>query len=154
MKIYGFENTVPAPGDGRKRGKSVNPQEHNSTRSAGVNRRFYSILPRGSIRTWSVNPQLDNNGLGEIHPVGPRRIEYVHNTGNGNEIDLRRNSPGIVFGLDRVLGELSGSGSDSRDSRLSKIRQNITAGYYNSPEFIEKLADTLIEKLRLAGDGK
>jgi hypothetical protein len=154
MKVHGFENTIPTPGDGRKRGKSDNPQEYNNTGSSAVNKCFYSIFPGGSTRTWSVNPRIDKIDLGEIRSAEPRRIKYVYAAGNGNDIDLRRKSPRSVFGPDRALGELSGSGGDSRDSRLSKIRRNIADGYYNSPEFIEKLADTLINKLGLAGDGK
>jgi hypothetical protein len=61
----------------------------------------------------------------------------------------------IDFGIDEINAvedRACDKGRISRDSRLERIRRNIATGYYNSPEFIEKLADKLIKKLDLATD--
>lgn len=105
--------------------------------------RFENALPLSGGRR-----KRQNNANSRV--LYDNETGYEHADDTRDIIDLGRHFPGVVSSLD----SLTGAGSVLSDSRFSRIRRNIADGYYNSPEFIEKLADTLIEKLRLAGGNK
>lgn len=42
--------------------------------------------------------------------------------------------------------------SDIRTDRIAEVRQKIQNGYYDTPEFIDKLADKLLNEFGLSGE--
>ena len=74
-------------------------------------------------------------------------VDPVDDVGMGNPKGFRDRFPEISLDMDLDQEH------NSHEIKIARIRRNIAEGYYNSPEFIEKLADTLIKKLRLTGDG-
>ena len=64
----------------------------------------------------------------------------------GRGIDEVTYNPDIVSGASRAIQE------QSQEGRIAGIRQKIAEGFYDSPEFIERLAELLIEEFYLAGE--
>lgn len=154
METRRFKYELPPHGDDRKGRKSpyFQGQADNEAGSICPDTLSDSLDSPESNRLKAVNPRTaktgsglnEGSGMGEVEPEYIADIEDILNRG--------RTSPRVSGNFDMI------SSADSEripgDSRLSRIRRNIAGGYYNSPEFIEKLADTLIEKLYLKEGGK
>ena len=57
-----------------------------------------------------------------------------------------------IYSPESVSGTAKISHDASHEIKLSKVRQKIADGYYDTPEFIERLAEKLIEKFYLSGE--
>ena len=149
MKINRLKSTNPLPGDSRKKSKHALPCEQTGlgSKSDAVNALsdlIEILVSRKSRNADCIPNEPENGGDGAAKT---RRIDPVDDVGMGNPKGFRDRFPEISLDMDLDQEH------NSHEIKIARIRRNIAEGYYNSPEFIEKLADTLIKKLRLTGDG-
>ena len=154
MKVHGFDNTVPPPDDSRKNQKSIKqpPSINCDGKRPGGNGK-----PKGSIPpvSGSVARLVSGDDIIEINVdrvAAAADGDSARTVDNKGSVEYGRQSRDAVYSVQNISRAKSEINDPSRDTRLAKVRQNIADGYYDSPEFIEKLADTLINKLYLKGE--
>ena len=95
-------------------------------------------------------PLRRNPGIGQS-PIGKNRPVSEFEAGTtsaapSNSTRVAANTFGDQITISKAAENRSAA------DRYPEIMKNINSGYYDSPEFIDKLADKLIEKLYLSGE--
>lgn len=148
MKVHRFKNTDPLTGHSRETPKLAHSREQadGDARSDAINALSNSIdmlLFRKSKITSRVTGETVNGGDEAAEISG---TDSAGTAGAENPANHGKTSSRIFLSMD------SDQKHESREFKIARIRRNMAGGYYNSPEFIEKLADTLIKKLGFAED--
>jgi hypothetical protein len=146
MKIHGFNKLSPTGND---------PKAHRSVdRSVSDDSNGRKILkktdPGKSRKTAFKKDRIELT-------ANRAAVEDSKITGHISDIKypmVPEEAKDVTYSPESVSGSVKNPIDPSREVKLSKIRQNIAEGYYNSPEFIEKLADKLINKFYLTGDSE
>lgn len=154
MKVYGFRNGVPSPEDNRKIKKSVNRRSANDIypESNIIFDCSDSLVSPESRLLETSNLPKDRIGPVKNRLADPGGTDSADNADIGDSGESARKLPDNTCRLNIISGAVSGPGGVSSESRIAAVRRKIADGYYDSPEFIEKLADTLINKLYLAAE--
>ncbi|UCC79414.1 MAG: hypothetical protein JSW64_14270 [Candidatus Zixiibacteriota bacterium] len=156
MKVHGFDNTIPPPEDGRKTnkpagqpspdssgekvsGKSGDPGKHISPGS-GSGERIFLIKDIIELEA----KRIPASGNGDISGVACTK----------DTVDPGNRSQDGLYSIEKISKPAADSSTTSHKARLAKIRRNIADGYYNSPEFIERLAEILIDRFNLQGESE
>jgi len=149
MKVHRFKNTNPLAGHSRKAPNLAHSRERadGDARSDAINALSNSIEMLLSRKSKITNRVTDETITGGDGASGASGTDSAETAGAENPANHGKTSSRIFLSMD------SDQRHESREFKIARIRRNIAEGYYNSPEFIEKLADTLIKKLRLAEDG-
>jgi len=81
---------------------------------------------------------------------GNDKIEIAF--GSAAEIEIQNKAQKAVYKLENVHGYSNDSTAVEKSNKLANIRQKIADGYYDSPEFIDKLAEKLITIIKISGE--
>lgn len=154
MKVHGFNSTIPPSDNTRKIQK---PIEQPSSSDAGEKTKGKNEILKGpaSSRSGAVDqicPAKDTIELNANQAAAPGKDGFPQVGGINDSTEPGQQSPGGIYSVESISRATSETDYVSRRERIIKARQNIADGYYNSPEFIEKLAEILIEKFYLSGE--
>lgn len=154
MKVHGFNSTIP-PSDNNP--KIQKPIEQSSSSGAGEKTKGKNEIQKGPVSSQSdavklLSPGKDIIELKANQVEIPGNDSFPHIEGINDSAESRQRSSGGIYSVESITGMASEKYYVSRGERIIKARQNIADGYYNSPEFIEKLAEKLVEKLYLSGE--
>jgi hypothetical protein len=146
MKIHGFNKLSPTAND-PKAHRSVDRSASDDSDGRKISKK---TDPGKSRKTASIKDRIElttNRAAVEGSKIGGHIYDVEHSAAPKERKDA-------IYSPESVSGSVKNPINPSREVKLSKIRQNIAEGYYDSPEFIERLADKLINKLYLAGDNE
>jgi hypothetical protein len=157
MKIHGFNSALPPPDNGKR--KQQVPQTYKQEQIDRIE------LSSGK------NPEASyGNRLSPVRAMGnpDSRIEHptshisrfhlnsyylMANAVGGSDPETRfRSGQTALNPVESSPGTESVQtlSSSHRAEKLAGVRLKIAAGYYDNPEFLEKLADVLIDRLNIA----
>jgi len=154
MKVHGFDNTVPQPDISRKIQKSIEQSSavDGTGKMAGKNESLREFITPGSDPTKRIVSEKDIIELKANRAAAAGSEDSSHIADIKDSVELGKRSLDAVYTIKNIFGAATEMNDVSGNFKLTKVRQNIADGYYDSPEFVEKLAEKLIEKFYLSGE--
>ncbi|UCE67824.1 MAG: hypothetical protein JSU85_07405 [Candidatus Zixiibacteriota bacterium] len=150
MKINGFNNKIP-PTD-------INPKTYKSIdhSASGDGKTILKNADTGrNISTDPGNSERIDSGKDRIELNTNRAVlKGAEDSGRApdikDSIESGERAKDVIYSPESVSGAAKTAFDASREIKFSKVRQKIADGYYDNPEFIERLAEKLIEKFYLS----
>lgn len=140
MKVHGFNNSIPPTNEGNK--KYI---DGNETSLENLKKRNIPIQGGLKAEAKSEKTLLSTGILN-----GNDKIEIAFD--RTAESEKQNKVQNAVYSLESVLGDNNDLTAIEKNSNLANIRQKIADGYYDSPEFIDKLAEKLITVFNISGE--
>lgn len=140
MKVHGFNNSVPPINEGNK--KHI---DGNETSVENLKKR--NIPLQSDLK---AKARSERTSLSVVILNGNDRIEIAFDS--TTEIEIQNKAQNAVYKLESVRGNNNDSIATEKSSKLANIRQKAADGYYDSPEFIDKLAEKLITIFKISGE--
>jgi hypothetical protein len=156
MKIHGFNSALPPPDDGKRKEQTPRILERKQIDRIELscgNEPEASYGNRLSLARGMVNPdsriEHPTSHISRLYLDSYYLMANIVGTADPEaRFRIGQTAPNPAeSSLDTESVQTPSSGR--RAEKLAEVRLKIAAGYYDNPEYLEKLADLLIDKLNI-----